>query len=225
VGPRLIYCADGNARHAGIAVAAGWEYGARLPARGLAPFPLALADQDWKRPDRAAYMAALEKTRPALATVLDWERPEQLPEVLSWAEEAAGLVTEAVLVIPKVSGMVGRIPGRVGGKEVVLAYSVPTAYGGSPLFLTEFAGRPVHLLGGSPQEQRRCWQILRGFCEVRSADGNMHKKMAMGRCCYWTREATAKGHWQPLGGFDGNGPEEAFRRSCENIQAAWSAWT
>ena len=81
--PRLIFCADGNARHAAIAVAEGWEYGARLPARGLAPHPLAFADQDWKRPDRGRYMACLEKHRPALATVLGAAGIGRTPEQLA----------------------------------------------------------------------------------------------------------------------------------------------
>mgnify|MGYP000264069266 CR=1 FL=1 len=221
--PRLIFCADGNARHAAIAVAEGWEYGARLPARGLAPHPLAFADQDWKRPDRGRYMACLEKHRPALATVLDWEHPEQLPEVLSWAEEAAQYATEAVLVIPKVPGGVPSIPRRVGGKDIWLAYSVPTSYGGSPLGLWEFAGWPVHLLGGSPQKQRELWSYLRGIADVRSLDGNMVKKMATGRCCYWARRTTRHGHWQPIArAVEVGAPDECLRRSLAAIRDRWA---
>jgi hypothetical protein len=224
--PRLIFCADGNSGHAGVAVAAGWLYGARLPAKGLAPHPLAFADQDWKRPDRAKYMACLARHRPSLATVLDWEHPEQLPEVFSWAEEAAQYVAEAVLVIPKVPGGVPSIPGRIGGKEVWLAYSVPTSYGGSPLGLWEFAGRPVHLLGGSPQKQREIWSYLRGIADVRSLDNNMVKKMATGRCCYWTRHTTGHGHWQPIArAVEHNAPDECLKRSLVAIGEAWGDWS
>lgn len=147
MGVRLIFCADGNPTHQRLARAAGWELGARLPAKGVPPPPLAFADQDWKKPDRATYMAKLAEAKPDLATVLDWEREEQLPEVLSWAEEAAPYVGTAILIIPKVPGLVPLIPRRVSSKDVWLAYSVPTAYGGSPLCLWEFAGWPVHLLG------------------------------------------------------------------------------
>lgn len=220
--PRLIFCADGNTRHADIAVAEGWLYGARLPAKGLASHPLAFADQDWKKPNRVKYMACLEKHRPTLATVLDWEHPEQLPEVLSWAEEAAQHVTEAVLIIPKVPGEVPSIPSRLGGREVWLAYSVPTTYGGSPLGLWEFAGRTVHLLGGSPQKQREIWSYLRGIADVRSVDGNMAKKLATGRCCYWTRQTTRHGHWQPIArAVEHDAPDECVRRSLREIRAMW----
>lgn len=220
--PRLIFCADGNSRHAMIAASEGWEYGARLPARGLASLPLVFADQDWKRPNRQRYMDCLARHRPDLATVLDWERPEQLPEVLSWAEEAAQWVKEAVLVIPKLPGQVGSIPRAIGGKPVWLAYSVPTTYGGSPLGLWEFAAWPVHLLGGSPQKQREVWSYLRGISEVRSIDGNMAKKMATGRCCYWTRQTSRHGHWQPIRGeVEHDAPDECLRRSLRNIRNVW----
>lgn len=225
--PRLIFCADGNAAHAAIAVGEGWLYGARLPARGLAPYRLHFGDQDWKRPDRGKYMACLQQHRPPLATVLDWEREDQLAEVISWGEEAAQHVGEAVLWIPKVPGSVGLLPRRLGGKDCWLAYSVPTKYGGSPLGLWELAGWSVHLLGGSPQEQRKVCAYLRSACDVRSLDGNMAKKMATGRCCYWTRQTTRHGHWQPIRGewepgTKGAG-DECLRRSLANIRNAWEA--
>lgn len=222
---RLIFCADGNVAHAHIAHAAGWEYGLRLPSRGRADLPVSFADQDWRKPDHQRYMACLAEVRPALATVLDWEEPEQLPEVLAWAEEAAQWVTEAVLLIPKVSGSVPLLPRRIGGRDVWLAYSVPTSYGGSPLFLSEFGGWPVHLLGGSPQKQHEVWSYLRGIADVRSADGNMLKKLAVGRCCYWTRQTTRHGHWQPIDrAVETNAPDECVRRSCVNIYRAWQDW-
>jgi hypothetical protein len=76
-------------------------YGAQLPATVY--YPPQFVDQDWKRPDRAAYVAAVAQHRPRMATVLDWERDEQLPEVLAWAEDVAPFV-ERVILIPKVIG-------------------------------------------------------------------------------------------------------------------------
>lgn len=83
----LIYCAAGNARFAQIAIDAGFLYGAQLP--GTTYHPIWFADQNWKKPDRTKYMAALAEHRPHMASVLDLERADQLDEVLSWAEEAA----------------------------------------------------------------------------------------------------------------------------------------
>lgn len=216
----LIWCADGNLQHSRIAVDAGWLYGVRLPAKGmLEDVPLHFADQDWKKPDRKKYMALLAQHRPDMATVLDWEEPEQYGEVMAWAEEASHHVKSAVLVVAKVPGSVGDVPLDLNGKEVRVAYSVPTSYGGSPVGLWELQGRNVHLLGGSPQKQLEIRSYLGGH--VKSADGNLAKKMATSRCLFWTAKKSKYGYWQPLGGYDGNGHEEALRRSLKNIMEAW----
>lgn len=211
--PTLIYCADGNKRFAEIAMAAGFQYGAQLP--NTIYYPPYFVDQDWRRPNRERYMAALSKWKPAIASVLDWERLEQLPEVLEWAEEAAQYV-ETVMIIPKVQNGVKLLPRTVGGKPVRLGYSVPTKFAGTELFLGEFTDWPVHLLGGSPRKQRELAQYL----NVQSLDGNYANKMAVRFCEYWDGRK-----WRELkdaGGFIGNDvPYAAFRRSCENIVAAW----
>lgn len=217
--PELIFCADGNPRAAEIACGAGWRYGARLPSTVYRP-PY-FADQDWRKPDRVAYMAALAEHRPRYATVLDWEREGQWPEVLSWAEEAAAYA-ERVVVIPKIPGTIPEIPIRVGGAEVVIGYSVPSRYGATSVPLWELRGRAVHLLGGSPQAQMRTWEYLGGVCDVCSADGNMLLKMANTRCCYWSPEPSEKGRWHPMNHeVEADATFEAIRRSCANIMAAW----
>jgi hypothetical protein len=183
------------------------------------------ADQDWKAPDRAAYMAALAAHRPAMATVLDWEQDAQLDEVLSWAAEAAIHVTEAVVIIPKVVGGITILPSEVGGRRIVLGYSVPTSYGGSPVPVWEHAGRPIHLLGGSPQEQLRLYHAFGGVgAEVVSADGNMAGMQARkGRT--WRAVTGHKGHWwqlRDLGDERADGvPLECFKRSLVAIKERW----
>lgn len=168
-------------------------------------------------------MAALKRHRPSLATVLDWEHPEQLPEVLSWAEEAAEYVTDAIVIIPKVPGGVSDLPREVGGKGVILGYSVPTSYGGSPLGLWEFHGWPVHLLGGSPQRQLE----LAGYLDVVSADGNMIAQQAR-RCRFWSpRHRIWQDRWVPLsktGDTRTRGANlECFCRSLDAVRSAWSS--
>lgn len=216
--PDLIYCADGNREFAGIAVAAKWKYGSRLPKTVYER--VYFADQDWKRPDRGRYIAALAEHRPAVATVLDWEHPEQWPEVVAWAEEAAAHV-ERVIVIPKVPGLVGRVPTEIGGRPVVLGFSVPTSYGGTPCGVWEFERRPVHLLGGSPHAQME----LARYLNVVSADGNMAAQQARkGRT--WVRRRGPKGHWHQLSDLGDNRsagvPAECFRRSLDAIRVAWA---
>lgn len=225
--PTLIYCGGGNRRFADIAIAAGFRFGSCLPETVY--HPLYFADQDWKRPNRAAYMAALAQHRPAVATVLDWESEEQLPTVLEWAEEAATF-TQSIIIIPKVLWAVNMIPPTLCGKPIVLGFSVPTKYGGTPCQPWEFAGRRVHLLGGSPHRQMAYWRTFQGFgAEVVSADGNMAQKMSQ-RNKVWTWD-TAKSisehrYWPALAELNGEkwgegAPYEAWRRSCQNIAAAW----
>jgi hypothetical protein len=212
--PTLIYCAGGNRRLAEIAAEAGFRCGAQLP--DTIYLPLYFADQDWRRPDRQRYMAALAEHKPYMATVIDWERAEQLAEVLDWAEEASEHVS-VVMVVPKVQGGIERLPARVGKAEVRLGYSVPSSYGASELMLTEFTERPVHLLGGNPWRQME----LAHYLDVRSVDGNSHQGAAVRWCMVWTER-----RWERLQVLEGtrrkvDAPYEAFRRSCVNIAAAW----
>lgn len=219
--PTLIYCADGNKRYAQIAIDAGFKYGAQLPAQSL-HFPIYFSDQDWKKPDRERYIAELAELRPYMATVLDWERYEQLKEVLGWAEDAAQFA-QVVVIIPKVHHKVSLLPSHIAGKQIRLGYSVPTAYGGTELMINEFFGWPVHLLGGSPGKQKELTQYL----DVRSVDGNMHLKMANSRGLFWLRgKGPFSNCWTSIQKADGerwkgDANYEAFRRSCENIRKYW----
>lgn len=215
----LYYCANGNKRFAEIAIAAGFSYGAQMP--GTVYFPPRMIDQDWKDPNRARYMAALAEHRPYMASVLDWETQPQLPEVLSWAEEAAQYV-EVIMLIPKVMGGICQLPRKIGGRPVRLGYSVPTKFGGTELPIWEFSGWPVHLLGGSPGQQMRIARYL----SVISADGNMAQKLALYYGRYWqtSRRPYANG-WTRLDTagvrVEADAPYEAFALSCENIMKAW----
>lgn len=219
----LIYCADGNQRFAEIALAAGFRYGAQLPNTIYAP--LYFADQDWRNPDRERYMQALTTHRPTIATVLDYEQPEQRDEVLSWAAEAAQFVDQ-VVIVPKATGTIEDLPRQINGARVVLGYSVPTKYAGTQVPLWEFKGWPVHLLGGSPQKQME----LATYLHVTSADGNMAMKMATQYCAFWTDKSIPgygrkKGYFPPLKVVEPtqhDAPYRAFELSCQNIVEAWS---
>ncbi len=222
--PTLIYCADGNKRFADIAVKHGFCYGAQLPNTIYhAPY---FCDQDWRNPDRAKYMAALKEHRPALATVLDYERGEQLDAVMSWAYEAAQHVTEAVIIIPKAMSTIDLLPTQVRGKEVRLGYSVPTGFAGTCVPTWEFGRRPIHLLGGSPTRQME----LARYLNVKSADGNYVQKMALRYGQYFTPSSNGKTRgWPKLYEVglhvDTDVPYVAFELSCINLRAAWRGVT
>jgi hypothetical protein len=219
----LIYCAGKNRHFEAIALGAGFNLGVQLP-NVIYHLPLYFADQDWKRPNRERYMAALAEHRPVVATVLDWEQEEQLDEVLDWAEETTQYV-DRVLIVPKVSDGIDRLPRVIGGKPVMLAFSVPTRFGGTQLPIWEFAGWPVHLLGGSPHSQMHYWYHLSAIADVVSTDGNMAQQQAH-KCRFWNKNKGSKGHWIQLsevgaGDFGKDSNQEAFRRSCQNIMEAW----
>jgi hypothetical protein len=145
--PTLIYCAAGNERFAEIALRRGFLYGACMP--NTIYFPPAFTDQDWKKFNqaktekrreqlRAGYFDVIEQYRPKLATVLDWEREDQLPEVLYWADVVSQWVTEAVIIIPKVIGGIKRLPRTINGKQVRLGYSAASSFSGTPVSLESF---------------------------------------------------------------------------------------
>ena len=205
----LIYCAAGNPRFAQIAIDAGFLYGAQLP--NTIYHPPYFVDQNWRKPNREKYMAALALHRPHIATVLDLERDEQLPEVLAWAEDAAAHV-QVVVIIPKAQGIVADLPRTIGGAEVRLGYSVPTKFAGTELPVWDFVGWPVHLLGGNPQNQMKLAQYL----DVRSADGNAAQKAALS----WGMEWCA-GRWVHGAQYANDVPYHAFAESCRNIRQAW----
>lgn len=222
--PHLIYCGDGNRRFAETAMRYGFTYGSRMPAT-VYHRPDFL-DQNWKKPNRERYVERVQEWRPALATVLDWEREDQWNEVFAWAWEIAPMVTEAVIVIPKVMSGIGRIPETIRGKSVRLGYSVPTAFGGTMVPSWEFGRRPVHLLGGSPHDQIE----LSHYLNVVSADTNYHLKMATRYNQFFAAGGTfraARNRWYPkmnetaLGHIDQDAPYRAFELSCVNIRAAW----
>jgi hypothetical protein len=171
-------------------------------------------------------MAELAAHNPYQATVLDLETDDQFNEVMEWAEEAIEHI-ERVVIIPKVIGIIPRIPRRIGGADVILGYSVPTRYAGTPVPLWEFGRRPVHLLGGSPKKQ----MYLCHYLNVVSVDGNYAQKMATRYCQFWVPGTAyyARNRWWPTlreanDGelWDGDdAPYEAFKRSCQNMMKAW----
>jgi hypothetical protein len=226
--PKLIFCAGGNKRFAEIAIENGFLYGARVP-RDKPHFPIFFADQDWKKPNKDGYIACVSKYKPKMATVIDLERNEQLPEVLDWAEEISQFA-KYIVIIPKISGVINKIPDQINGKVIILGYSVPTKYGSTMVDLGEFSGRLVHLLGGSPHRQMNLWNIMHKSCEVFSVDGNYIQLIAIKFNKFWTNGDAyyAENRWLPrLDEADDkkweiDAPYEAFRRSCVNVKKSWT---
>jgi hypothetical protein len=210
---KVIHCAGNNRRFGEIAVRHGLLYGAQMPSKVY--YQLYFCDQNWKKPQRARYLECLAKYRPYMATVLDWEREEQFDEVMDWAEGASEYV-QVVVIIPKLDGVMDRIPEKVGKASVRIGYSVPTRYGKTEVPLAEFGVRPVHLLGGTPAKQMELCTRL----NVQSVDGNILQMVALRHCRYWSG-----GGWHRLETHDGfvetDAPYKAFELSCANVLREW----
>lgn len=223
----IVFCANGNRRFSQIAKDAGFLLGAQLP--GTVYFSLWFADQNWKNPNRDQYMKALAQHRPYMATVLDYEHPEQRTEILSWAEEAAQFV-EIIQIIPKWSGAIAELPHKIGNRPIRLGYSVPTSHGGTSVPLWEFTNWPhgVHLLGGSPHKQ----MYIANYMPVRSVDGNMAMGLALRWAQFWTNGTArnaANRYWPKLEEMgmrsETDAPYVAFELSCKNIMNAYQEFT
>lgn len=217
----LIYCAAGNKRFAEIAIRHGYQYGAQLP--NTIYFDPYFTDQNWKKPVRDKYMAALEKYRPTLATVLDWELDDQFDEVMSWAEEASQFVSEAVIIIPKVIGGVKRLPRVINNRQVRLGYSASSTFSSTPVGLEEFDGWPVHCLGGGPRIQ----MTLSRTHDLQSADGNYIQNLARRWCQFYSPSVRAKNNGWPMLKEVGLGHKEidaiylAFELTCIAVPMAF----
>lgn len=134
---------------------------------------IAFVDNEWMGYDHKTHMDCVKALKPKYATVRDYVDEEQaqqagieyfsLGRILEMAEEVSEYA-QNVIVIPKVD-VLDLIPDRF-----MLGYSVPSSYGATPLPLEAFAGRRIHLLGGSWQTQRS--MLVKMGDDVVSADLN-----------------------------------------------------
>lgn len=210
--PELIYCSAGDKRFARIAIDAGFTYGAQMPNKVY--FTPEFVDQNWKNPNLKKYLLALKQHRPRIATVLDLETKEQFTTVILWAVFVSLYVSDAIIIIPKVHGIIKHIPRQICGKQIRLGYSVPTKYGGTNVMVNEFIGWPVHLLGGSPKNQKE----LSYYLDVVSLDSNYARMKAREYCQYFDGK-----RWVPDGGKTKNDAHyKCFEISCANIKKMWN---
>ena len=198
--PLLFYCgAAGQSKYDIAAQESGWRLGINSKySISSKPTDMQMVDNDWKNYDHQAHFTACYENKPLIATARDIEHPEQLREIL---REAQGLsqFCGRVLLIPKC-----KIPLPT---NYWFGFSVPTGHGATSVEPSWFAGRYVHLLGGSPNAQARYARTM----NVVSLDGNYAMKVA--RNC--------KATWQgrEVGGM--SSCYEALRVSLTNQKAYW----
>ena len=145
-----------------IAIQYGWLPAARYTnLRDVKSFNnLGFLDIDWKDYDFKSHLDAAIKTKPFLTVARDIEHVNKLPEILDQAYELKKHCKHVILV-PKDKSMEDSLDYLLPDC-FLLGFSVPTKYGGTTLDPKKFH-RPVHLLGGRPDAQRRLAEMMPVF--------------------------------------------------------------
>jgi hypothetical protein len=186
----------------------GWLAGARYTnlrdVRRLDS--LGFLDIDWRDYDFRRHLEAAKMTRPMVTVARDVVDRRYLPRTLDEAEELL-IHAKHVVIVPKDVRLEPELEARIPSR-FILGFSVPTRYGGTQISLSAFK-RPVHLLGGRPDVQRRVADQLSVF----SIDCNRFTlDAAYGD--YFDGE-TFRPH--PRGGY-----ERCLSDSIHNIDALWA---
>lgn len=143
------------------------------------PKRIAFIDNEWHGYEHQPHVDVVAEVQPKYATVRDILTREQADEAgvefytIEQTIEMANDIapnTENVILIPKYDCMAD-LPREIGGRRVVLGYSVRSSYGGTPVTAKAFAGWPVHLLGGTWKDQRALLNLLGD--DVVSLDNNL----------------------------------------------------
>jgi hypothetical protein len=194
-------------RVADIARRHGWFPGARYTnLRDIRRFErLGFLDIDWKNYSFARHLSAARSTNPMLTVARDIEDIDQLLRTLDEAHELRRYADD-VIIVPKDPQLRDCLNEAIP-PEFLLGFSVPTRYGGTVIPLNAFR-RPVHLLGGRPDVQRRLASAL----PVVSVD-----------CNRFTLDASFGDYFDgdcfrphPQGGYD-----RCLEASIKNINKLW----
>jgi hypothetical protein len=139
-----------------IGIEHGWQPGARYTnLRDIKNFKSrnqCFLDIDWKNYSFEKHLEATSTILPRITIARDVESIFQLDKILREAEELQKY-TSLVAIVPKDLNMSGRLEELIPS-NYILAYSVPTKYGGTSIPISSFK-RPIHLLGGRPDVQRK----------------------------------------------------------------------
>ena len=176
-----------------LSYAMGWNPGIITTAVGAARLfrerfprgkPIMFMDNEWHGYNHEQHVAAISEFHPKYATVRDLVTKKQAQEfgveyftvaqTLDMARDVAEHC-DNVILIPKYDCL-EQLPDEIGGKRVVLGYSVDSSYGGTELPPERFKGWPVHLLGGPWKKQRALMNVLKD--DIVSIDNNNLLKIA-----------------------------------------------
>jgi hypothetical protein len=193
-----------------IAVSHGWLPGARYTnLRDVRKFrQLGFLDIDWKNYDFARHLEAAQLTRPMITVARDVEEKRDLRRIIDQAYRLLEWAAH-VIIVPKDVLLETRLCKAIPS-EFLLGFSVPTRYGGTNLSPSAFK-RPVHLLGGRPDVQRKLADLMPVF----SIDTNRFTlDAAFGD--YFDGEIFRP---HPIGGY-----QRCLNDSVKNITALWKGY-
>jgi hypothetical protein len=145
-----------------IAKEHSWLIGARYTnLRDVKTFSkIDFIDIDWKDYNYKKHLDCVKSIRPLLTVARDIEKKSSLEKTLDQAEELSNYCKH-VIVVPKDIRLAREMESIIP-KQYIFGYSVPTKYGGTQIPLQYFK-RPVHLLGGRPDVQRKISEVLDVF--------------------------------------------------------------
>jgi hypothetical protein len=196
-----------------IAHAFGWRPGARYTnlrdVRHLAFEKRGFLDICWKTYSFTRHLNSVKLCRPHITVARDIEDIRHLDEVLAEAEQLRKF-SKLVAIVPK-NPKLGRHLERLIPNEYLLGYSCPTRYGGTAIPPSKFT-RPVHILGGRPDVQRR----IAAKPPVYSFDCNRFTLDAAFGDFFDGKK------FRPLGSHD---YEKCLRLSIEAINELWGSLT
>ncbi len=170
---------------------------------------LGLLDIDWRNYNFKQHLEIAKETRPLFTVAQDVVDINMLEVTLRQAYELLKFATN-VIIVPKDLLFEGVLE-EIVPKDFIFGYSVPTRYSGTLLPTSDFK-RPVHLLGGRPDAQRR----LADKMNVVSID-----------CNRFTLDA-AYGYYFHVDRFLKNkegGYEDCLRKSINNINLLWEDYS
>lgn len=194
----------------GIAMKSGWHPAARYTnMRDVKTFTfegIGFVDIDWKNYCFDRHLETVVDHKPRITMARDVECIFELDSILKEAESLLNH-SQQVAIVPKDVNLNGRLSELIPS-DFILAYSVPTKYGGTAVSIESF-DRPVHLLGGRPDVQR----ILAERLKVYSMDCNRFTYDA--RFGDYFDGETFRPH--PVGGYD-----NCLIDSIKNINMLWN---
>lgn len=184
-----------NATSPTLARRSGWHYG--VCSKDKAYGRCWMLDYDWTQSTAESWqkhVAMLYEHKPHQSVVIDYEYEEQY-DLMNQRIEDCVTADVVPIVVPKFTGATYQIPLYAGVSwqkmhRVIIGVSVPTSndkFSGWLPTWKEVSGRPLHLLGGHPDQ----WNWLRHYYKhstVASIDANSMIRAARDYGKFWRRD-------------------------------------